>query len=92
MLLAKESRLRAVERKLSNHPQQGFMGRVVGTIRGNPDVQERTTLQLEIQGLETMRQTLQNSLTVLQSRRQSQQRSHTEHGRLFNMVSYVFAL
>ncbi|KAJ4378173.1 hypothetical protein N0V83_001006 [Neocucurbitaria cava] len=92
MLLAKESRLRAVERKLSDNPQQGFMGRVVGTIRGNPDVQERNTLHLEIQGLETMRHTLQNSLTVLQNRRQSQQRSHTAHGRLFNMVSYVFAL
>jgi hypothetical protein len=72
MLLAKESRLRAVERKLSDNPQQGFMGRVVGSIRGNPDVQERSTLQLEIQGLETMRHTLQNSLTVLQTRRQSQ--------------------
>lgn len=92
MQLAKESRLRAVQRKLSDNPQQGFMGRVVGTIRGNPDVQERNTLQLEIQGLETMRSTLQNSLTVLQSRRQSQQRSHTAHGRAFNMISYVFAL
>jgi hypothetical protein len=92
MLLTKESRLRAVERKLSDNPQQGFMGRVVGTIRGNPDVQERNTLQLEIQGLETMRSTLQNSLTVLQNRRSSQLRSHTAHGRLFNMVSYGFAI
>ncbi|CBX90990.1 hypothetical protein LEMA_P060240.1 [Plenodomus lingam JN3] len=92
MLLVKESRLRAVERKLADNPQQGFMGRVVGTLRGNPDVQERNTLQLEIQGLETMRSTLQNSLAVLQSRRQSQQRSHTAHGRILNMVSYLFAL
>ncbi|KAF1830774.1 hypothetical protein BDW02DRAFT_572678 [Decorospora gaudefroyi] len=92
MLMTKESRLRAVERKLSDNPQQGFMGRVVGSIRGNPDVQERNTLQLEIQGLETMRHTLQNSMTVLQNRRQSQLRSHTAHGRLINMVSYVFAI
>ncbi|KAH7380791.1 Abscisic acid G-protein coupled receptor-domain-containing protein [Pyrenochaeta sp. MPI-SDFR-AT-0127] len=92
MLLAKESRLRAVERKLSDHPQAGFMGRVVGTLRGNPDVQERNMLQLEIQGLETMRHTLQNSLTVLQNRRQSQQRSYTAYGRVFNMVSYIFAI
>jgi hypothetical protein len=92
MLLTKESRLRAVERKIADNPQQSFMGRVVGSIRGNPDVQERNTLQLEIQGLETMRHTLQNSLTVLQSRRQSQLRSHTAHGRLINMVSYVFAI
>ncbi|EFQ94647.1 hypothetical protein PTT_07610 [Pyrenophora teres f. teres 0-1] len=92
MLLTKESRLRAVERKLADNPQQGFMGRVVGSIRGNPDMQERSTLQLEIQGLETMRQTLQNSLTVLRARRQSQLRSHTAHGRVCNIVSYGFAV
>jgi hypothetical protein len=92
MLLAKESRLRAVERKLSDNPQEGFMSRVVGTIRGNPDVQERNTLQLEIQGLETMRQTLQNSMSVLQNRRQSQLRSHTAFGRVVNMFSFVFAI
>ncbi|KAF2133168.1 hypothetical protein P153DRAFT_331629 [Dothidotthia symphoricarpi CBS 119687] len=92
MLLAKESRLRAVERKLSDNPQEGFMTRVVGTIRGNPDVQERNTLQLEIQGLEAMRHTLQNSLTVLHSRRQGQLRSNTAYGRFLNMCSFVFAL
>lgn len=92
MLLTKESRLRAVERKISDHPAEGFMSRVVGTIRGNPDVQERNTLQLEIQGLETMRHTLQNSLTVLQNRRQSQLRSHTAHGRCLNITSYIFSL
>jgi hypothetical protein len=92
MLLTKESRLRAVERKLSDKPQAGFMGRVVGTIRGNPDTQERNTLQLEIQGLETMRHTLQNSLSVLQNRRHSQLRSHTAFGRVVNMFSFVFAI
>lgn len=68
------------------------MSRVVGSIRGNPDSQERSTLQLEIQGLETMRHTLQNSMSVLQSRRQSQLRSHTALGRVVNMFSFVFAL
>ena len=92
MLLTKESRLRAVERKLSDNPQQGFVTRVVGSIRGNPDVQERNTLRLEIQGLETMRHTLQNSMSVLQNRRQSQIRSHTAFGRVINMFSFVFAI
>ncbi|KAH8732431.1 Abscisic acid G-protein coupled receptor-domain-containing protein [Phaeosphaeriaceae sp. PMI808] len=92
MLLIKESRLRAVERKLSDHPQEGFLGRVVGTIRGNPDVQERNTLQLEITGLETMRHTLQNSMSALQNRRQNQLRSHTVFGRVVNMCSFVFAI
>ncbi|PSN71869.1 hypothetical protein BS50DRAFT_484117 [Corynespora cassiicola Philippines] len=92
MLLTKESRLRAVQRKLSDAPQEGFVTRVVGTLRGNPDVQERNTLQLEIQGLETMRTTLHNSITVLQNRRQTQLRSHTAYGRLLNLFSFVFAL
>ncbi|KAF2016096.1 hypothetical protein BU24DRAFT_422432 [Aaosphaeria arxii CBS 175.79] len=92
MLSIKESRLRALQRKMSDAPQEGFMSRVVGTIRGNPDVQERNTLQLEIQGLETMQNTLQNSLLVLQNRRSSQQRSHTVTGRFLNLFSYIFAL
>ena len=92
MLQVKESRLRALERKLSENPQQGFMGRVVGSIRGNPDAQERTTLQLEIQGLETMRHSLQNSMAILQNRRQSQLRAHTAYGRLLSMFSYIFAI
>lgn len=92
MLLAKESRLRAVERKISEAPQEGFVTRIVGTFRGNPDIQERNTLQLEIQGLETMRSTLQNSLMVLQNRRDSQLRAHTAPGRLVNMFSFVFSL
>ncbi|KAH6616287.1 Abscisic acid G-protein coupled receptor-domain-containing protein [Boeremia exigua] len=92
MLLAKGSRLRAVERKLSDHPQEGLMGRVVGTFRGNPDVQERNMLRLEIQGLETMRHTLQSSSSILHNRRQTQLRAHTAHGRLLNAFSFVFAL
>ncbi|KAF1932563.1 uncharacterized protein M421DRAFT_244446 [Didymella exigua CBS 183.55] len=92
MLLTKESRLRAIERKLTDHPQEGLMGRVVGTFRGNPDLQERNMLQLEIQGLETMRHTLQNAQSILQNRRQTQLRSHTAYGRLLNAFSFVFAL
>jgi hypothetical protein len=92
MLLAKESRLRAVERKLSDTPQEGFVGRVVGSIRGNSDVQERNMLRLEIQGLETMRHTLHHSRTVLENRRQTQLRSHTTIGRMLNAFSFVFAV
>jgi hypothetical protein len=68
------------------------MSRVVGSIRGNPETIERSTLELEIQGLNTMRQTLQNSMSVLQNRRQSQLRSHTAFGRVLNMFSFVFAI
>ncbi|KAF2107940.1 Abscisic acid G-protein coupled receptor-domain-containing protein [Lophiotrema nucula] len=92
LLRAKEARLQGVQRKLAEAPQEGFMTRVVGSLRGNPDVQERNTLQLEVQGLETMRGTLQNSLYTLQSRRQAQQRAYTAYGKLLNSFSFVFSL
>ncbi|KAF2727954.1 hypothetical protein EJ04DRAFT_516952 [Polyplosphaeria fusca] len=92
MLTAKENRLKSVQRKLMETPQEGFMSRVVGSIRGNSDIQERNTLQLEIQGLETMRTTLQNSMMSLQSRRQAQLRSHTAYGRFLNAISFLFAI
>jgi hypothetical protein len=92
MLTAKENRLKSVQRKLIDTPQEGFMSRVVGSIRGNPDIQERNSLQLEIQGLETMRTTLQNSMMALQGRRQAQLRSHTAHGRLLNAFSFLFSI
>ncbi|KAF2813826.1 uncharacterized protein BDZ99DRAFT_485938 [Mytilinidion resinicola] len=92
MLLTKESRLRAIQRKLSDQPQEGFVTRMVGSIRGNSDVQERKTLELEIAGLETMRTALSNSLFTLQTRRQAQLRAHTPYGRVVNLFSYVFSL
>jgi hypothetical protein len=92
MLLTKESRLRVIQRKMSDHAQEGFMTRMVGTIRGNADVQERKSLELEIAGLETMRTALSNSLFTLQARRQAQLRAHTPYGRLLNLFSNIFSL
>jgi len=77
---------------MSETPQEGFMIRMIGTIRGNADVQERNTLQLEINGLETMRTSLSNSLLSLQNRRQAQLHAHTPYGRLCNFISYIFAI
>ncbi|KFY63945.1 hypothetical protein V496_03573 [Pseudogymnoascus sp. VKM F-4515 (FW-2607)] len=54
LLAAKKSRLRALNHKLSDAPEEGFMTRVLGTIRGNADATEVKALQLEISGLETM--------------------------------------
>jgi hypothetical protein len=92
MFVTKESRLRALQRKISDTPQEGFVTRVVGSLRGNPEIVERDTLQLEIQGLETMRKTLQNSLSILQNRREMQLRSYTVPGRLLNLVSLMFSV
>ena len=92
MLEAKQSRLRALSRKMSDAPAEGFMTKVMGSIRGNADVQERKSLELEISGLETMRLSLSTSLAVFHDRRRNQQRASTSSGRLLLLISYLFSL
>ncbi|KAF2843368.1 hypothetical protein M501DRAFT_1012724 [Patellaria atrata CBS 101060] len=92
MLEAKRSRLRALQRKMSDIPSEGFMTRMISTVRGNPEAQERNSLQMEISGLEAMLFSLSNSVTSLEARRQTQIRSRTAFGRLLNLFSYGFSL
>ena len=92
MLESKRSRLRALDRKLSDAPSEGFMTKFMGTIRGNADMQEQKSLELEVSGLETMHRSLSASLAILRERRRSQQRSSTSHGRVLIFVSHLFSL
>lgn len=92
MLSAKRSRLRALERKRSDAPQEGFFQKALGSIRGNANYTERKTLALEIAGLETMALSLSNSHSLLQSRLHHQTRSKTPTGRFFLLASYLFSL
>ena len=93
MLATKQSRLRALQRKMSNAPQdKGFMKRMMGNFKGNADTNECRTLEMETAGLETMSLTLSNSLASLRSRREVQERSHTTIGRILNASNFVFAL
>jgi hypothetical protein len=98
MLVAKQSRLRALERKMSDlattpvDQQPGLFGRVIGSFRSNPDVQEHKTLQMEISGLETMRFSLSNSLSTLRARYAEQQRSRTNVGKVLNIANTIFAI
>jgi len=92
MLSAKGSRLRALERKMSDAPQEGFFQKAIGTIRGNADHTERKSLELEVAGLETMALSLSNSHSLLQSRLHQQNRSKTATGRLLLLASYLFSL
>ncbi|KAF2084797.1 hypothetical protein K490DRAFT_9677, partial [Saccharata proteae CBS 121410] len=93
MLSAKQSRLRALQRRLSDsdHQPSGFMTRVIGSIRGNAELQELQTLRLEISGLETMATSLSTSLLTLQTRRAAQLRAKTTLGHLLTLFSYLFA-
>ncbi|QSZ35063.1 hypothetical protein DSL72_007927 [Monilinia vaccinii-corymbosi] len=93
MLAVKRSRLRALQRKVNDHPAEGFMTKVIGTIRGNADVQEVKSLELEISGLSSMALGLSTSLSMLQSRYASKQRSSSPLGKIvFTPISYAFSL
>ncbi|KAL8743277.1 MAG: hypothetical protein Q9190_004359, partial [Brigantiaea leucoxantha] len=92
MLTTKQSRLRAVERRISDAVPEGFFQKAIGSIRGSADHAERKSLELEISGLETMAISLSTSLETLRSRYTQQQRSKTPTGRLLLAFSYGFSL
>ncbi|KAF1812809.1 hypothetical protein P152DRAFT_376920, partial [Eremomyces bilateralis CBS 781.70] len=92
LLAAKESRLRALTRKISESPSEGIFSRLVGAIRASPDTQELRLLRLEISGLEATRYSLSDQLLALQTRRTVQLRAHTPLGRLLHAFSFLFAL
>lgn len=96
MLAVKQSRLRALQRKVTecapSQQDSGFMARVIGNFRGSSEAQEQRSLQMEISGLETMRLTLSASLSTMRTRLAEQQRSRTRSGRLLALVNTVFAL
>jgi hypothetical protein len=96
MLSAKKSRLRALERKISDaasfSEQPGFVGKMIGSFRGDPDAQELKALQMEVAGLETMRFTLSTSLSNLRSRYAEQERSKSSSGKVVNIFNTAFAV
>lgn len=93
MLAAKRSRLRALQRKIQDTPAEGFMTKVIGTIRGSPDAQELKALELEITGLESMSVSLASSLSLLQARLASSQRASSPVGKMIlTPFAYAFAL
>ena len=92
MLSAKQSRLRALERKLAERPTESYFKKALGSIRPNADLNELRTLELEIKGLETMAATLSTSHDLLRSRYTQQQHSKTSTGRLWLAISYGFSL
>ncbi|TVY14197.1 Golgi pH regulator [Lachnellula arida] len=93
MLAVKRSRLRALQRKVKDTPSEGFMTKVIGTIRGTADTQELKALELEISGLSSMAVSLSTSLSLLQARLVSTQRAASPSGKLlFVPASYAFSL
>ncbi|KAI5360803.1 Putative The Golgi pH regulator/GPCR-type G protein [Septoria linicola] len=97
MLANKQSRVRALERKMSadaskSEQKSGFVGRMMGSFRGSNEAQELKALRMEVSGLETMRFTLSTSLSNLRSRYADQERSKTRYGRAINILNIAFAI
>ncbi|KAI9833669.1 MAG: hypothetical protein M1826_006760 [Phylliscum demangeonii] len=92
LLATKRSRLRALDRKISDAPPEGFVSKVMGSIRGHGDVSERKAVQMEVAGLETMARSLASSLSILRHRRQGQRQASTATGRVLVLMSYGFAV
>lgn len=91
MLADKKIRHHQVETKVIDSPKKGFFQKAMGSLRGSGDMQELKTLELEISGLKTMSISLQNSISILHSRRASQLRASTTIGRVTNVFSYIFS-
>ncbi|KAG8529983.1 uncharacterized protein KY384_005465 [Bacidia gigantensis] len=92
MLAAKRARLMALERKISESPTKSFFEKAIGSIRGDPDRNEKQALQLEVSGLETMALSLSTSHLNLQTRLNLQNRSRTAKGRLALTLAYCFSI
>lgn len=92
MLAAKKSRLRGLQRKLSEAPRQGLVTKVIGTIRGSADAQEIKSLELEISGLTSMELSLSSSLVLLQNQLTTAKRSASPAGKMFfTPISYALS-
>jgi len=94
MLETKQSRLRALERRLSQSSasKQGLLGRVTSTFKTDTEGQERKCLEMEISGLETMEVTLESSLADLQMTFDQQVRSRTIMGKCLQAFNFAFAV
>ncbi|KAK5129457.1 hypothetical protein LTR08_003250 [Meristemomyces frigidus] len=100
MLAAKHSRLRALQRRMSeaaastsNQKPAGFMGRMLGSLRGSTaETQEVKALEMEVSGLSTMHAHLASTLSTLRTRHAAQHRAHTPLGKLLHTTNALFAL
>lgn len=93
MLQERQKRLRAVQRKLKDMPTGGFVNNLIGSIRGNEDSREVRMLEAEISNYQSLSQALSNSVSLLSSRLDAQQRAASPLGRyLFTPASYTFSI
>ena len=91
LLESTKMRRTSIRAKLSDAPEPSLWSKAVDKLRPNLDTQELKALDVEIAGLETMVDSLELSLSVLQSRHASQERNKTAVGRFLNLLSYLFS-
>ena len=94
LVSAKETRLSILEQKMATlrGKDQGYMTRIVGTIKGNPEANELLSLRNEVKGLKWMESSSLKALQSMRNRREVQKQAQTPLGRAFIVASYVFSL
>ncbi|RKF60025.1 Golgi pH regulator [Golovinomyces cichoracearum] len=93
LLADKQSRLRALQRKVKETPNEDFMTKVIGNIRGNSDAQEIAYLETEISGLMHMTSNLSSSVNLLQNRLALSRRASSRLGRFILVpISHGFSV
>ena len=95
MIREKKTRLAHLERQISSTPaSKGWLsGMISSTFRGgSAETQEKQTLEMEINGLETMSDSLESTLNVLKARRAEQLKATTALGRGMLAFQDIFAI
>lgn len=93
MLETKRLKLAQIERKLnSKATTDGFMTKMMSSIRGTDDGREVSALKMEITGLVAMQTSLTNDLSTVTARLKVQSRAHTPVGRIYMIVQYAFSV
>ena len=93
MLAAKQSRHRALERKLLDRPKEtSFFSKAVSSFRPPAEQAELKSLEMEISGLETMASALHSTYDQLKTQWRQQEMAGTATGRLYSSATYSFAL
>lgn len=93
MIDAKTRRLQNLETKIREKQEsEGLMSKMLTTIRGDADSKEKTTLEMEIDGLKKMKITLTSDLTQLQKVQSQQAASKSATGKFWITFGWCFSL
>ncbi|KAF3934893.1 hypothetical protein ABW19_dt0204929 [Dactylella cylindrospora] len=93
MLENKRLKLAQIERKVNaKQASDGFMTKMMSSLRGSDDGREASALKTEITGLIAMQTSLTNDVNTISSRLKEQSRAHTPVGRINAIAQFAFSI